>query len=90
MKNAQQSTPPCDLLAIHKFSELLKSADMRSQSDVERLRKMIGVVGIVCSVRQGSRLLVNGMLFTHCILGLFRISNFTAIHTIRCSPSYDT
>jgi hypothetical protein len=35
-------------------SDLLKSTDVNSKSDVERLRKMIEAVGVVCSVRHGS------------------------------------
>ena len=54
-------------LIVRKFLDLLKSSDMSSESDVERLRKMIEVVGVVCSVRQGSRL--NGMLFVNNVDG---------------------
>ena len=60
MKNAEQFELLGDLI-VQKFFDVLKSTDMSSESDVERLRKMIEVVGVVCSVRQGSRL--NGMLF---------------------------
>ena len=55
MKNAEQFTSLGDLI-VQKFSDLLKSTDITSDSDVERLRKMIEVMGVVCSVRQGSRL----------------------------------
>ena len=60
MKNAEQFELLGDLI-VQKFFDVLKSTDMSSESDVECLRKMIEVVGVVCSVRQGSRL--NGMLF---------------------------
>ena len=62
MKNAEQFELLGDLI-VQKFFDLLKSTEMSSESDVERLRKMIEVVGVVCSVRQGSRL--NGMLFVN-------------------------
>lgn len=52
-------------LIVQRLSDLLKSTDPNSDSDVERLRKMIEVVGVVCSVRQGSRL--NGMLFANIV-----------------------
>ncbi|KAF8805205.1 hypothetical protein BYT27DRAFT_7105392 [Phlegmacium glaucopus] len=55
VKNAEQFALLGDLI-VQKFSELLKSTDIKSELDVERLRKMIEVVGVVCSVRQGSRL----------------------------------
>jgi len=61
VKNAEQFELLSNLI-VQKFSELLKLTDIKSESDVERLRKMIEVVGVVCSVRQGSRL--TGMLFT--------------------------
>ena len=64
VKNAEQFALLGDLI-IQKFSELLKSTDIKSESDIERLRKMIEVVGVICSVRQGSRL--NGMLFTSIV-----------------------
>lgn len=57
VKNAEQFELLSNLI-VQKFSELLKLTDIKSESDVERLRKMIEVVGVVCSVRQGSRLLV--------------------------------
>jgi hypothetical protein len=60
VKNAEQFELLGDLI-VQKFFDVLKSTDMSSESDVERLRKMIEVVGVVCSVRQGSRL--NGKLF---------------------------
>ena len=60
MKNAEQFELLGDLI-VQKFFDVLKSTDMSSESDVECLRKMIEVVGVVCSVRRGSRL--NGMLF---------------------------
>lgn len=60
MKNAEQFELLGDLI-VQKFFDVLKSTDISSESDIERLRKMIEVVGVVCSVRQGSRL--NGMLF---------------------------
>jgi len=60
VKNAEQFALLGDLI-VQKFSELLKSTDIKSEPDVERLRKMMEVVGVVCSVRQGSRL--NGKLF---------------------------
>ena len=62
MKNAEQFESLGDLI-VQKFLDVLKSTDMNSESDVKRLRKMIEVVGVVCSVRQGSRL--NGMLFAN-------------------------
>lgn len=62
VKNAEQFESLGDLI-VQKFFDVLKSTDMNSESDVERLRKMIEVVGVVCSVRQGSRL--NGMLFVN-------------------------
>jgi U3 small nucleolar RNA-associated protein 20 len=66
VKNAEQFELLADLI-IQKFSDLLKSTDINSESDVERLRKMIEVVGVVCSVRQGSRL--NSMLFVNNVNG---------------------
>ena len=62
MKNAEHFESLGDLI-VQKFFDVLKSTDMSFESDVERLRKMIEVVGVVCSVRQGSRL--NGMLFVN-------------------------
>ena len=62
VKNAEQFESLGDLI-VQKFLDILKSTDMNSESDVERLRKMIEAVGVVCSVRQGSRL--NGMLFVN-------------------------
>ena len=62
MKNAEQFESLGDLI-VQRFLDVLKSTDMNFESDVERLRKMIEVVGVVCSVRQGSRL--NGMLFVN-------------------------
>ena len=64
VKNAEQFALLGDLI-IQKFTELLKSTDIKSESDIERLRKMIEVVGVICSVRQGSRL--NGMLFASIV-----------------------
>lgn len=64
MKNAEQFESLADLI-VQKFSDLLKSTDTNSESDVERLRKMTEVVGVVCSVRHGSRL--NGMLFFNVV-----------------------
>lgn len=92
MKNAEQFELLADLI-IQKFADLLKSTDITSESDVERLRKMIEVVAVVCSVRQGSRL--NSMSFVNAIDGsnllfcLFSISNFALIRAIRCSASYN-
>ena len=60
VKNAEQFELLGDLI-VQKFFDVLKSTDISSESDIERLRKMIEVVGVVCCVRQGSRL--NGMLF---------------------------
>ena len=60
VKNAEQFELLGDLI-VQKFLNQLKLTDMSSESDVERLRKLIEVMGVVCSVRQGSRL--NGMLF---------------------------
>lgn len=60
MKNAEQFELLGDLI-IQKFFDVLRSTNISSESDVERLRKMIEVVGVICSVRRGSRL--NGMLF---------------------------
>jgi U3 small nucleolar RNA-associated protein 20 len=59
VKNAEQFESLGDLI-VGKFLDVLRSTDMNSESDVERLRKMIEVVAVVCSVRQGSRL--NGMV----------------------------
>lgn len=67
VKNAEQFESLGDLI-VRKFFDLLKSTDMNSESDVERLRKMIEVVGVVCSMRQGSRL--NGILFVNIVDGL--------------------
>jgi hypothetical protein len=67
VKNAEQFELLGDLI-VRKFLDLLKSTDMSSETDVERLRKMIEVVGVVCSVRQGSRL--NGTLFVNNVDGL--------------------
>ena len=66
MKNAEQFELLGDLI-VRKFFDILKSTDISSEPDVERLRKIIEVVGIVCSVRQGSRL--NGMLFVNNVDG---------------------
>ena len=65
MKNAEQFELLGDII-VQNFFDILKSTDMNSKSDVEHLRKMmevVGVVGVVCSMRQGSRL--NGMLFVN-------------------------
>jgi U3 small nucleolar RNA-associated protein 20 len=66
VKNAEQFESLGDLI-VQKFLKQLKSTDMSSESDVERLRKMIEVMGVVCSVRRGSRL--NGMLFVNNVDG---------------------
>lgn len=93
VKNAEQFELLGDLI-VQNFFDILKSTDISSESDIERLRKMIEVVGVVCSVRQGSRL--NGMLLVIDVEGflfiirLFSIPNFAAVCTLRCSPSYNT
>ena len=66
VKNAEQFETLGDLI-VQKFFDLLKSTDMSSETDVERLRKMMELVGVVSSVRQGSRL--NGMLFVNNVGG---------------------
>ena len=60
MKNAEQFALLGDLI-VQKFSELLKSFNANSESEVNCLKKIMEVVGVVCSVRHGSRL--NGMSF---------------------------
>ena len=65
VRDAEQFTSLSDLIS-HRFSELLKLADMKFKSDVDCLRKVIEMVGIVCSVTPVAWL-VNGMLFTNIV-----------------------
>ena len=46
VKNAEQFELLGDLI-VQNFFDILKSTDISSESDIERLRKMIEVVGVV-------------------------------------------
>lgn len=55
VKNAGQFSPLADLL-VQEFSTISKSTKSTSPEDLERLRRMLEILTVPSSVRQGSRL----------------------------------
>ncbi|KAG5642515.1 hypothetical protein DXG03_002616 [Asterophora parasitica] len=90
VKKAEQFSPLADLL-VKQLSATVKTTDVTSSADIERVRRMLEILSVPSAVRQGSRLTQSqlGLLFAefssipiipslHAALLKFTTSTFTA------------